>query len=340
MSKLNFTPIIPAGETILVTGANGYIAAQVVDNLLSFGYRVRGTVRNVEKNKALVDKLTKKHGEGKVEFVQVDKILEEGAFNEAIKGVSGIAHIATDTNIPGEPEPYIQNNIDSALSLLRLATTEPSVKRFVLTASSMGAVPWKSDVEYSFGTDAYNDEYVKLAYAEPHTPDKAWYVYGASKTQTERAIQKWIAENKPNFVYNAVLPALNIGDSVSGAFGSTGGWTKAAADGDFSLIQYVPPQHFINTNDNALLHVGALLHPEVQNERLFGFAEPYSWNSILAILRKLYPGQKLPEDLPGLGKDLSHPPKERSEFVLKGFGQDGYKGLEESLKEAFDTIWA
>jgi hypothetical protein len=110
----------------------------------------------------------------------------------------------------------------------------------------MGAVPWKSDVEYSFGTDAYNDEYVKLAYAEPHTPDKAWYVYGASKTQTERAIQKWVAENKPNFVYNAVLPALNIGDSVSGAFGSTGGWTKAAADGDFSLIQYVPPRTYLD----------------------------------------------------------------------------------------------
>jgi nucleoside-diphosphate-sugar epimerase len=86
MTKLNFTPVIPAGETILVTGANGYIAAQVVENLLAAGYRVRGTVRSVEKSKSLLDKLTAKHGAGKVEFVQVEKIAEEGAFKDAIKG--------------------------------------------------------------------------------------------------------------------------------------------------------------------------------------------------------------------------------------------------------------
>mgnify|MGYP003624098990 CR=1 FL=1 len=106
----------------------------------------------------------------------------------------------------------------------------------------MGAVPWKSDVDYSFGTDAYNEDYVEKAYQPPHTADKAWMVYGASKTLTEKAVFKWLADEKPHFTYNAVLPAGNFGFSISGPFGSTGGWAKMAAEGDFSMIQYVPPR--------------------------------------------------------------------------------------------------
>tara|TARA_R110002003_G_scaffold252_5_gene17858 strand:- start:17914 stop:18186 length:273 start_codon:yes stop_codon:yes gene_type:complete len=86
MSKLNFTPVIPLGEIILATGVNGYIGAQVAENLLSIGYRVRGTVRNIEKNKALQEKFNDKHGAGKLQLVKVEKIHEKGAFEEAVKG--------------------------------------------------------------------------------------------------------------------------------------------------------------------------------------------------------------------------------------------------------------
>jgi len=35
---------IPPGSKILVTGANGFIGSNVVDQLLSLGYFVRGTI--------------------------------------------------------------------------------------------------------------------------------------------------------------------------------------------------------------------------------------------------------------------------------------------------------
>lgn len=38
------------GVLVLVTGVNGYIASHVANELLLAGYRVRGTVRNVEKS--------------------------------------------------------------------------------------------------------------------------------------------------------------------------------------------------------------------------------------------------------------------------------------------------
>ncbi|GKZ52116.1 hypothetical protein AbraIFM66951_000537, partial [Aspergillus brasiliensis] len=37
---------LPKGALILVTGANGFIASHVSDQLLQMGYRVRGTVRS------------------------------------------------------------------------------------------------------------------------------------------------------------------------------------------------------------------------------------------------------------------------------------------------------
>jgi nucleoside-diphosphate-sugar epimerase len=242
MSKFDFTPAIPIGSTVLITGVNGYIGAQVADRLLSSGYRVRGTVRNPEKSQSLQATFDEKYGPGKFELVKVENINEEGAFNEAAKGVSGISHIAVDATFTGEPEPYITNMINGTLSIFRTAQAEPSVKRVVLTASSMGSVPWKTGVEYSFDTNTYNEDSIEKAYAPPFTADKAFFVYGAGKALTEKAAFKWIEENKPNFTYNAVLPAANFGVSASGAFGSTGGWAKLAAEGDFSFVQHISPR--------------------------------------------------------------------------------------------------
>jgi hypothetical protein len=77
-----------------------------------------------------------------------------------------------------------------------------------------------------------------------------------------------------------------------------------------------------------------LIDPEIKDERIFAFAEPYNWNTILAIMRKVRPDGKVPEDLKDNSKDLSKVlPKPRAEQILKkNFGQDGFKGLEEAVK--------
>jgi nucleoside-diphosphate-sugar epimerase len=57
---------------VLVTGANGYIAMHVVDQLLKAGYTVRGTVRSTRKIEHL-RKTFATHG-NKLEIVVVDDI--------------------------------------------------------------------------------------------------------------------------------------------------------------------------------------------------------------------------------------------------------------------------
>ena len=77
---------IPEGSLVLVTGVNGWVGSNVADQFLHYGYRVRGTVRNVEKAAPLKALFDKKYGEGKFELVSVTDMVSEGAFDEVTKG--------------------------------------------------------------------------------------------------------------------------------------------------------------------------------------------------------------------------------------------------------------
>ena len=79
-------PVIAPGSLILVTGVNGFIASHVADQLISAGYRVRGTVRNATKAAWLEELFDNKYGKGHFEIVVVEDMAKPGAFDEACKG--------------------------------------------------------------------------------------------------------------------------------------------------------------------------------------------------------------------------------------------------------------
>jgi hypothetical protein len=116
---------------------------------------------------------------------------------------------------------------------------------------------------------------------------------------------------------------------------STIDWAHKAWTGEglASLAQIVRPQWFISNVDCALLHVSALIYSDVNSERLFGFAEPFTFNKMLDLYRKLYPEKKFPEDTEDLGVDRMNVPNQRAEEVLYRVKGAGWDTLEESLKE-------
>ncbi|RAL59679.1 hypothetical protein DID88_000312 [Monilinia fructigena] len=216
-----------------------------------------------------------------------------------------------------------------------LAASESSVKRFVITSSSMAVTRPKPNKQYYIDENTWNEEDIKAAYAPPpYEPSRAWAVYGASKAEVERAVWKFVKEKKPGFVANSVIPDTNMGLILDPTLrGSTGALIRKLYQGDNSGLLYLPPQHFVDVQDTARLHVSALINTDVQNERLFAFAEPFNNNILLRTFRKLRPDAKIIDDFHDDSiNDLSKVANERAaELLRRDFNRPGFTSLEESL---------
>ena len=110
-------------------------------------------------------------------------------------------------------------------------------------------------------------------------------------------------------------------------------WNGFEGEGEKDL-KYNPPQYYVNVQDNARVHVAALIYEDVVGERLFTFAYPFNWNDLLVVFRKLYPERKFMDDLPDLGKDFSKVANERAEELLKRMGRPGWASLDTSVQDA------
>lgn len=77
---------IAPGGLILVTGVNGYIASHIADQLLSLGYRVRGTARDSKKIESMAETFRQRHPVGSFEGVVVDDFLHKEAVEKAVEG--------------------------------------------------------------------------------------------------------------------------------------------------------------------------------------------------------------------------------------------------------------
>ncbi|KAH6651597.1 aldehyde reductase [Truncatella angustata] len=337
-------PVISKGSIVLVTGVNGFIASHIADKFLKFGYKVRGTTRNAQKNAWICNLFDKKYGPDKFELVVVPDMELQGAYDEVIKGVSAVVHTATNYTMNPNPHEVVPGSVAGTVNALAAAAKEPSVRRFVLTSSSAAALIPKPNNFMTVTTETWNDEVVKFAYrGPPYEPERAYPVYAASKMLSEKEAWKFVEEKKPHFVLNAVLPNINFGASLDIAdqgHPSTSGMVAELFKGNTSLLAGLPAQYFVDVQDDALLHVAAAIHPGVESERIFAFAEPVNGDSILSILRKLYPQRTFPDDFQA-EKDLSEIiPRKRAEQLLLDMGKDGWTSLKESIhNNTEDLVW-
>ena len=148
---------IQKGDTVLVTGATGYIGNHVVEELVAAGYHVRGTSRNASKAQFLVDYIEKKYGKGHLEIVDVPDMIDEHAYDEAVKGVSGIVHLASVLTFSNVPDEVIPGSVKGTLNILKAATTEPKVKSLVVTSSSTAVLIPEPNKKVVVTKDSWNE---------------------------------------------------------------------------------------------------------------------------------------------------------------------------------------
>jgi nucleoside-diphosphate-sugar epimerase len=344
---------IQKGDTVLVTGATGYIGSHVVEELLAAGYKVRGTSRTKDKAAYLTDLMDKKFGKGNLEIFEVPDMVADDAYTQAVKGVSGIVHLASIVTFSSDPEEVIPPTVKGTLNVLEAATTEPKVKSVVYTSSSTAALLPVSNKKIVVTKDTWNDAAVERvrtsaspsAYGKSDSqttsnqsrsnqrlPD----VYAASKTEAERALWAAVKSTNPSFQVSAVLPSVNYGTRFRETGNSTADWVIGAYTGKNDFLS-LPPQYFINVSDDAKLHVAALIDPACNGERIFGFTAPQSYNHLLAVFRKLEPGRDFGQDDDG-GEDVTEVPNKEAEELLRKHYGHGFVGLEETVKQCIGPV--
>ena len=193
----------------------------------------------------------------------------------------------------------------------------------------------KPGVEFSIDETTWNDEVVAAAWREPYDDARhEWLTYGASKTEAEREAWKFVKEQRPDFVLNTVLPDMVFGPLLwKDQSASTGEFPQQAFKGDLSTLTSLPPLWFVDARDVGRLHVAATLNPELQGERLLGFSEPFNCNKVLHALRKIYLDRDFPNDIANGDIDRMKVDTGRAVEQLKAFGQSGFIGFEDSIRE-------
>ena len=94
---------IPKGSRVLVIGANGSLGSHIVNELLIAGYSVRGTMREESKGAWMKEYFGLKFGGDKLQLVIVPDMSVKGAYDEAVKGASGVVHVASNLSLGSDP---------------------------------------------------------------------------------------------------------------------------------------------------------------------------------------------------------------------------------------------
>lgn len=68
--------------------------SHIADQFLKYGYKVRSTTRSPEKNAWIGTLFNNKYGPGNFGLVAVPDMGAQGAFVQAVKGVSAVVHTA------------------------------------------------------------------------------------------------------------------------------------------------------------------------------------------------------------------------------------------------------
>lgn len=327
---------IPQGSLILVTGTTGYIGANIVQEALDAGFKVRGTVRSQDK----ADKSKKLfHNNPNYETVLVPDMQPDGAYDEAVKGVDAVIHVASVLTFSADPSEVVPPTVQAALGIMKSALKEPKVKRFVYTSSSVAACFPKPNTKFHIGTDTWNHEAEQYVNLDPPFDEKnGFFVYGASKFKAEQAVWNFVKEHKPQYVVNAVLPNFNMG-RIIGSPGVTGIEILNIWKGKISYA--FDPQYMIDVVDDARIHLAAAIDKTVANQRIYAFDSTFSIAEVVEILKELRPDHQFPTADKDEGRDLSTVDNEPGAKLLKKwFGQDGYTGLRQAVANNIaDESW-
>ncbi|KAL9136692.1 MAG: hypothetical protein Q9175_002091 [Cornicularia normoerica] len=338
-----------AGELILVTGATGHLGYRTVVLALEAGYSVRAAVRSEAKAETILTAPSIKAlaSGSKLDFIYVPDIVADGAYDNAVKGVKAILHIASPLPIPTEDfeRDIIAPAIKGTTNILKAAAKEPSVKRIVITSSGVAVIPWAEGMIGQTNRVYTADGDIP----DPSGPyEQGFEAYAAGKTKALRATKDFVRTEKPTFDVINVMPGYIVGKNelVTKAKDILSGTNRFAFAPILGHTSDTPiPGNVNHLDDVAKVHILSL-SPKVQGNQNFGVqaggTEGIVWDDNIEIVKRRYPEAVKDGRLPASG---SQPTKKlrydvsRTEKVL-GIKFQSYEDTIVSVTEHYLELLA
>jgi dihydroflavonol-4-reductase len=265
-------------RTVLVTGASGFVGIHCVVALLKEGHQVRGTVRSLEREKALRETIAKlTDANDRFSVVEADLLKDKG-WHEAVQGCDYVLHVASPFPL-GEPEHEDDLIIPAREGTLRVlqAAAENKVARVVLT-SSIAAI--------AYGHPEEKTRFNESDWSVADSPSIS--AYAKSKTLAERAAWDFVKGLENGMELVTINPGLILGPLPD---------TNARTSGVLvqSLMKASVPglarMHFnaVDVRDVASAHVQAMTKPEAAGQRFICVADSFWIKDVANLLKEAYP---------------------------------------------------
>lgn len=265
-----------SGELVLVTGGSGFLGAQCILQLLAAGYRVRTTVRSLQREPD-VRALLAAGGATSTDalsFVAADLMADAG-WPAAVAGCDYVLHVASPfpAKVPKHEDELIIPAREGTVRVLR-AARDAGVKRLVLT-SSFAAI--------GYGVPGVPLPYTEESWTNPDGPHVG--AYAKSKTLAERAAWDFLAREGGSLELAVVNPVVIFGPVISADYSSSIMIMQRLLDG---AMPGSPRLTFgvVDVRDVADLHLRAMTAPEAKGERFLAVAGDFmTVSEIAALLR-------------------------------------------------------
>lgn len=128
-------------DPVLVTGGSGFIALEIISQLLARGYTVHTTVRSLQNNLKVqpLRDLRDQYHQGRLLLFEAD-LLQPGSFGAAMQDCVVVYHVASPFKVPekikdGQKE-MVEPAVEGTRNVLKSVEETPTVKRVVLTSTS------------------------------------------------------------------------------------------------------------------------------------------------------------------------------------------------------------
>lgn len=343
MKPSTLTTTCPSGSLVVVTGAHSFIATHIIDILLKSGFEVRGTVRSAEKASYIESVFHKRQPNAKFSAVVVEDMYLPKALDTALHGASGLVHAAFDLSMTPDFEYSYTRQVEGTKHIFESASDVPTLKRFVLTSAISACGSPKAGIKQHYTPEDWNNYSLAKAH-EDTSPYKAEYgmlLYQAAKTTIEKNAQDFIRDRQPSFIYNAILPNINVGPIItterpqgSGALMMGFFYSNDQVLAVLTNEDILPPQQIVDVRDTARLHVLALTEGDVQNERLISAAEDWTYNRGVEMLATFAPnGHELPQKIESLAGPAQTSDSSRSLELLERVGRSGWSPVVAAMRE-------